>query len=221
MPRVRVAVGCHPHNARLYDADLEQAIRTQAAHARVSAIGEIGLDYHYDLSPRADQAEAFRRQLALAHEFGLPAVLHIREAHEDAFAILNQEGFPEAGVLLHCCTIGPEEARPWIERGCYVSFGGALTFAKAEEIRETAKLVSEDCILVETDAPYMTPVPLRGMPCEPAHMVFTFERLAELRGCDTLVKRVDLMRAMLEGARTLLDKDRGFEERGSGVGVRR
>lgn len=209
MPRVRIAVGCHPHNARRYDADLERALRARAQDERVAAIGEIGLDYHYDFSPRTDQAEAFRRQLALAHELGLPAVLHVREAHDDALAILDEEGFPEAGVLLHCCTIGPDEARPWIERGCYISFGGALTFASGQAIRETACAVPRDRLLVETDAPYMTPVPLRGEACEPAHVVFTVAKLMELFGCDDLVKQVELLRSLWENARSLFDAPRG------------
>lgn len=206
VPRVRIAVGCHPHNARRYDDSLEQVLRDRVRDPRVAAIGEIGLDYHYDLSPRSAQIDAFKRQLAVAHELGLPVVLHIREANDDALGVMREEGFPEAGTLLHCCTIGPDEARPWIEAGCYVSFGGALTFKSADAIRETAKIVPRDRLLVETDAPYMTPEPMRGMPCEPAHVVFTIDRLAGVLGCDTLITRAELLRALWKNARALLDR---------------
>ena len=102
MPRVRIAVGCHPHNAKYYDDGLEADLRRMLKDPRVAALGEIGLDYHYDFSPRDDQREAFRRQLRLAKEAGLPVALHLREAHDEALAIMREEGFPEAGTLLHC-----------------------------------------------------------------------------------------------------------------------
>lgn len=206
VPRVRIAVGCHPHNARLWSDDVERTLRDRARDARVCAIGEIGLDYYYDLSPRDVQADVFRRQLEIANELGMPVVLHVREAHDDALAILDEEGIPEAGVLLHCCTIGPDELTPWIERGCYVSFGGAITFASGDAVRESAKIVPTELLLAETDAPYMTPSPMRGMPCEPSHVVFTVEKLCEVRGADTLVKKAELKSAMWKNARAFIDR---------------
>ena len=126
VPRVRIAVGCHPHNAKFYDDGLEADLRRMLKDPRVAALGEIGLDYHYDFSPRDDQREAFRRQLRLAKEAGLPVVLHLREAHDEALAIMREEGFPEAGTLLHCFTLDWATLEPWVEEGCYVAFGGAL-----------------------------------------------------------------------------------------------
>ncbi len=207
VPRVRIAVGCHPHNARLYDGELEQTMRMWVHDRRVCAIGEIGLDYHYDLSPRPLQVESFRRQLTLAHELGLPVVLHIREAHDDALTILDAEGVPQAGVLLHCCTIGSQDLRPWLERGCAVSFGGALTFANADAVREAAACTPDDRLLIETDTPYMAPVPLRGLPCEPAQMLFTLEKLFEVRGCNTAGTQEALMQRVFTTTCNLLDRD--------------
>ena len=155
-------MGCHPHNAQHYDDALEAVLRERLHDARVSALGEVGLDYHYDLSPREAQREAFRRQIRLAKEAGLPAVLHLREAHDDGFALLSEEGFPEAGTLLHCFNLDAAELARWVDAGCFIAFGGPLTFKKAEEVREAAKLVPADRLLTETDAPYMTPEPLRG-----------------------------------------------------------
>ena len=157
MPRVRFAVGCHPHNAKFYDDDLERALLDRLADPRVSAVGEIGLDYHYDFSPREDQREAFRRQIRVAKQAGLPVVLHVREAHDEAFAILQEEGFPEAGTLLHCFNLDWAELERWVEAGCHVAFGGPVTFKHADEVRDAASRVPEELLLTETDAPYMTP----------------------------------------------------------------
>lgn len=185
VPKVRIAVGVHPHNADAYDDAMDARLAERVAQdGRVSAIGEIGLDYHYDLSSRDAQKEAFRRQLAIAKEAGLPVALHVRDAHDDAFAMLDEEGFPEAGTLLHCYTLGPDELARWVEAGCYVAFGGALTFKRSEEVREAARTVPLDRLLTETDAPYMTPEPVRGNPCGPEHVAFTAERLAEVHGFD-------------------------------------
>ena len=115
MPRVRIAVGCHPHNAKFYDDGLEADLRRMLKDPRVAALGEIGLDYHYDFSPCDDQREAFRRQLRLAKEAGLPVVLHLREAHDEALAIMREEGFPEAGTLLHCFNLDWATLEPWVE----------------------------------------------------------------------------------------------------------
>ena len=207
MPRVRIATGCHPHNAKRYDDALEALLRERLRDPRVCAIGEIGLDFHYDFSPRDDQRQAFRRQVRLAHELGLPVILHVREAHDEALALMREEGFPEAGVLLHCYNLDAATLAPWVEAGCYVAFGGPLTFKKADEVREAAQLVPIDRLLTETDAPYMTPEPMRGMTCGPEHVIFTAERLAEVRGCAPGGEREAFLAQLMENARRLLDRD--------------
>ena len=206
-PRVRIVVGCHPHNAKDYDDAAELELRNRLRDPRVSIIGEIGLDYHYDLSSREDQRRVFRRQIRLAHELNLPIALHVRDAHQEALSILDEEGFPKAGVLLHCYTLGPEALEPWLQRGCYIAFGGAVTFKKADEVREAAALVPLDRLLTETDAPFMTPEPMRGMACEPAHVVFVAARLAELREQQVGMARRSFLDHLMENARGLMDRD--------------
>lgn len=210
VPTLRMAVGVHPHNATEYTDELERALAERLRDdKRVSAVGEIGLDYHYDLSPRDVQRSAFRRQLALAREAGLPVILHVREAHDDAFAIMAEEGFPEAGTLLHCYNLGPDELHRWLDAGCYVAFGGALTFKKADEVREAARLVPLDRLLTETDAPYMAPEPLRGNECGPEYAVFTAEALARVRGADGSPEELEAFLGQLyRNAVGLLDRPR-------------
>lgn len=205
MPKVLLAVGVHPHNARLYSGELEQQLVQLAGRDAVRVLGEVGLDYHYDFSPRNCQQEVFRRQIRLAKQLGLPLSLHLRsgaeaeeggedDAHGQAFRILEEEGFPEAGTLLHCCALGPEALKPWLQAGCYIAYGGALTFKNAEAAREGARLVPEDRLLLETDSPYMTPEPMRGAGCTPAHVVFTAELLARVRGARPGEEREALLR---------------------------
>lgn len=184
LPKTRIAVGVHPHEAKSFDDAMERKLLELLHDARVSAVGEIGLDYHYDHSPRPAQKDAFRRQVQLAKQAGLPVVLHVREAFDDAFAIMREEGWPEAGTLLHCYTSDADEVRRWVDAGCYVAFGGAFTFKKLDDVREAAKLVPFDRLLTETDSPFMAPEPFRGTTCEPAHVIFTAERLHDylLRG---------------------------------------
>lgn len=211
-------MGCHPHNAKHYDDALEAVLRERLHDARVSALGEIGLDYHYDLSPREDQREAFRRQIRLAKEAGLPVILHMREAHDDGFAILEEEGFPEAGTLLHCFNLDAAEMARWVEAGCFIAFGGPLTFKRADDVREAARLVPVDRLLTETDAPYMTPEPLRGTTCGPEHVVFTAAVLADVRGLegDRTPARWELMRQTCQNALALLDREPTPWQRGEG-----
>ena len=186
---VRMAVGVHPHNAKLYDDAIERELLRHLEDPRVAALGEVGLDYHYDLSPRDVQQDVFRRQIALAKEAGLPLALHLRggkdpvadNAHREAFGILEEEGALGANTLLHCCTLPPDELRPWIEADCHIAYGGAITFKSADAAREGARLVPENRLLLETDSPYMTPEPMRGVACTPAHVVFTAASLAETR----------------------------------------
>jgi len=181
VPRVRVIVGAHPHNAKDYGAGAERELRALLAHPLTCALGEAGLDYHYDHSPREVQRDRFQRHLELAHEFALPAVLHLREAHDDGLGILRSVGMPEAGAILHCYTLGPEQMLPFLELGCHVAFGGLVTFKKAEDIRLAAAAAPLDRVLTETDCPFMAPEPFRGCRGEPALVAFTAAALTRVR----------------------------------------
>ncbi len=182
LPRVRVILGVHPHNAKEFSAEVESLVRELAASPLTCAIGEIGLDYHYDNSPRDVQRAVFQRQLELAHELKLPCVIHLREAHDDGARILSQVGVPETGCILHCFNLGPEQMQTFLAMGCHISFAGPVTFKKADEVRTAAALVPADRILTETDCPFMAPEPFRGRKNEPAFTVFTAARIAEARG---------------------------------------
>lgn len=207
IPRVRVVAGVHPHNASHWSVEMEESLKAMLADPRTCALGEVGLDYHYDLSPRDVQRDVFRRQVQMAHECGLPLVLHMRDAHDDGFEILEQEGWPAAGVLLHCCSVGPDELARWIDRGCYVAFGGAVTFSRSDDLRASAQIVPEDRLLTETDAPYMAPVPFRGLECAPEFTVFTAAYLAEVRGIEPGEGRAAFLSALHDNALRLLDRD--------------
>ena len=177
------SVGTHPHNAHEeLDISLEEIIAL-SRHPKCVAIGEAGLDYHYDSSPRDAQAQGFRNHIAVARQTGLPLVIHARAADDDMIAILEDEtgqgAFP---FVLHCFSSGAELARRGLALGGYVSFSGIVTFKNAAEIQDVAKFVPEDRFLVETDAPYLAPVPHRGKPNQPAFVRHTAEKLAELRG---------------------------------------
>ncbi|MDR1193588.1 MAG: TatD family hydrolase [Peptococcaceae bacterium] len=189
-------VGFHPHNAKDLTDDLLAAARAWAAHPKIVAIGEIGLDFHYDFSPRPAQREAYRRQIRLARELGLPITIHDREAHREAFDILTEEGGWEQGGIFHCYSGGAEMAREIVRRGFYISFSGVLTFANAEKTRAAAAAVPLDRLLIETDCPYLAPAPYRGQRNEPAYVVKTGEALAALRG----VTPADMARITWENA---------------------
>jgi TatD DNase family protein len=213
-PTLRVAIGCHPHNAKNYTVALENKLEEALHNPRVCAIGEVGLDYHYNLSPVKDQQEAFRKQIRLAHKTGLPLILHMREAHEDGFNILCEEGFPEAGVLLHCFNLSPEVLEPWAEKGCYIAFGGPLTFKSMPEVACSAKVVSSDKLLTETDSPYMTPEPLRGIECGPDYTIFTAAKLLEVRNCTTEDSAKMLLDQLFNNACSLLNREPTQWQRG-------
>ena len=177
---VYAAVGVHPHDAKLFDDAAEQRLLDLVRQStRVIAWGEIGLDYHYDHSPREVQREVFRRQLRLARKLNLPVVIHSREAEDDTITILREElsGYERGGVL-HCFGGSLAMARNAIELGFYISFAGNLTFKKAEDLRDVARQLPLDRLLVETDCPYLTPVPFRGRRNEPAHVIETARCLA-------------------------------------------
>jgi TatD DNase family protein len=182
-PNVWCSVGTHPHNA-----DKELHIQTDdlvrlSAHPRCVAIGEAGLDYFYDNAPREAQATGLRRHISASRITGLPLVIHSRKCDDDMAAILTEEAgqgaFP---FVLHCFTAGQDLARTALDLGGYISFSGIITFKNAEDIREVAKFVPADRYLVETDAPYLAPIPHRGASNEPSFVRFTAEKVAEVRG---------------------------------------
>jgi TatD DNase family protein len=179
----RATAGVHPHEASCWSAGTRVALESALADPAVSAVGEIGLDYHYDLSPREVQRWAFEEQLAIAAERGLPVVVHSREAFEDTVGLLSKHAPGLRGVI-HCFTYGPEEARAFLDLGLHLSFSGIITFPKAPLIREAALLTPWERLLVETDAPYLAPVPYRGKRCEPAHVATVGRFVAALKGLE-------------------------------------
>ena len=182
-PDVFGTVGTHPHHV---DEELDVNAATLAAltqHPKIVAIGEAGLDYHYDTGPRENQAKSFRQHIAAARETGLPLVIHSRDCDDDMAAILREEtGKGAFTAVLHCFTGGRTLAFTAVELGHYIGFTGILTFKNSGALRDIAKALPADRILVETDSPYLAPVPYRGKRCEPAYVVETAKVLAETRG---------------------------------------
>lgn len=177
------SVGIHPHEAGNEPLACDAAaIQACANHPKCVAIGEAGLDYYYDFAPRTLQADSFRAQISVARAMGLPIIVHSRDADDDMGDILEEEYAkgPFTGVL-HCFSSGAKLAERAVEIGFYISFSGILTFKSATEIQHVAKIVPEDRLLVETDAPYLAPVPHRGKTNEPAFTIHTLEKLADLR----------------------------------------
>lgn len=182
---VTCSVGTHPHHAAEEPDIGASKLVERAAHPKVVAIGEAGLDFHYDLSPRATQEKSFRTHIAAAREIGLPLVIHSRNADADTARILEEEmGKGAFSAVLHCFTGSRELAQRAVALGCYISFSGILTFKKSEELRAIAAELPAERILVETDAPYLAPGPWRGKRNEPAYVVETARVLAEARGAD-------------------------------------
>jgi TatD DNase family protein len=185
-------VGLHPHEATTGTARivelLEQTVGGASASARgvVVGVGECGLDYYYEHSPRVEQQVVFAEQIALAKRFGLALVIHTRDAWDDTFEILRREGTPERTVI-HCFSGGVEEARACLDLGCYISFSGIVTFKNASALRDAARFVPEDRILVETDAPFLAPVPHRGQRNEPAWVAVVGEAVAAIRDTPAVV----------------------------------
>jgi TatD DNase family protein len=185
-PDVRFAVGVHPHQAHEFKADPPRAaavVRDQIGGTPFArAVGEIGLDYHYDFSPRDVQQAVFRDQVRLARDLDIPVVIHTREADEDTIRILRDEGGGRVRGVLHCFTGTTALADAGLALGFYISLAGIITFPKAEALRETARQVPADRLLVETDSPFLAPVPHRGTRNEPAHVTRVVETLAALHG---------------------------------------
>jgi len=180
---VWATVGVHPHDARKAEAGTWRRLEQLLPRPKVVAVGEIGLDYHYDNSPRDQQRAAFIEQMRIAGAARKPIVIHTREAWEDTWRLVEEHWAPLGlGGIMHCFSGGPEEARRALDMGFYLAFGGVVTYPKADRVREAARLTPLDRLLVETDAPYLAPVPMRGKRNEPAFVVHTAHRLAELRG---------------------------------------
>ena len=178
-PGVYATVGLHPHEATSGVDSIRPLIHTPG----LVAIGECGLDYHYDHSPRDVQRTVFAEQIGLAHELGLTLVIHTREAWDETFAILDTEGIP-ARTVFHCFTGGPAEADACLERGGYLSFSGIVTFPSATDMQAAARICPADRLMVETDSPYLAPVPFRGKKNQPALVALVGEAVARLRGIE-------------------------------------
>lgn len=175
-------VGIHPHEAKYFDENTLPALAALLQQPRIVGVGEIGLDYYYDHSPREIQRDVFARQLDFAYEQGVPAVFHVRDAHGDVTDLFRaQRGRLPAGVL-HCYTGSVESAREYLSMGFYISFSGSVTFKNAHNLQEAARYVPIDRLLVETDSPYLAPAPMRGQRNEPAYVRYVAEKVAELRG---------------------------------------
>ena len=179
-PWVWAAAGTHPHDADHVDEARIAVYRELCKHPRVKAIGEIGLDYHYEDVPREVQKQAFRMQMALARELDLPVVVHEREAHEDGLRIVDE--FPDVKGVFHCYSGSLEMAKELVKRGWYIGFTGVVTFKNARKAVEVAENIPLDRILIETDCPYMAPEPYRGRRNDPSLVPFVAAKIAQLRG---------------------------------------
>jgi TatD DNase family protein len=187
---IRATVGVHPHDADRCDAQMLAALEDWAPDPMVVAVGEMGLDFHYDHSARAAQYHAFRQQIALARKVRKPIVVHTRNAPDDTLQILREERAADVGGIIHCFSEDAPFAKAALDLGFVVSFSGLVTFPKGTEgIRDAARALPGDAILVETDAPYLAPVPYRGKRNEPSYVAYTAECIAELRGEDPAAVR--------------------------------
>jgi TatD DNase family protein len=206
-PQVYSAVGIHPHDAKTLDESLLKELKKWAKHPKVVAIGETGLDYHYLHSAKGVQIDAFRKQIALAKEVQLPIIVHSREARKDTIRILREEITDTTGVL-HCFSGDREMAKDAMEMGFYISLAGPVTFKNARKLREVAEFVPDEFLLLETDAPYLSPVPMRGKRNEPAHLIHTAKAIADIRG----ISVNDLARITTVNARKLFKMDEAPEK---------
>ena len=180
---VWATVGLHPHDAKDRTDDVMEMLEHLAAtEAKVVGVGEAGLDYHYDNSPREQQRAVFSEQVALAARVGKALVIHTRDAWDDTFAILGEADSAPDRIVFHCFSGGPAEAARALDAGAYLSFAGVVTFKNAQELREAAAATPLDRIVIETDAPFLTPVPHRGRPNEPSYVSHTAEAIAAIKG---------------------------------------
>ncbi len=181
-PEIYTTIGCSPHDARHFGPQGEKVLEEAASHPRLLAVGEIGLDYHYNLSPPEVQREVFRRQIRVARKLELPLIIHHREAEQDLVAILDEEKSAEVSLILHSFTASGDLALAALGRGFFISFSGILTFKNATPLREVAGSIPLGRLLVETDCPYLAPVPHRGKRNEPAFVRQTADELAKIKG---------------------------------------
>ena len=182
-PQIYCSIGVHPHEAEPHEDISEEELLAEASHPRVIGIGETGLDYYYEHSPRKAQQELFRRHIRVGRKLDLPVIVHSRDADEDTVAILA-EAYREAPFrfLIHCFSSSSYLAEKSVEMGGYISASGIITFKKSQALRDSFAVVPMDRLLVETDSPYLAPEPYRGKPCEPAYTVYTAKKLAEVKG---------------------------------------
>lgn len=178
---IYAAVGWHPVDAIDFEEQHLKWLEELSNHPKVVALGEMGLDYHWDTSPKDVQAEVFRKQIHLAKRVNLPIIIHNREATEDVIHILQEENAQEVGGIMHCYSGTREELQPCLDMGFYISLGGPVTFKNAKEVKEVAKIIPLDRLLIETDAPYLAPHPYRGKRNEPAYVKLVAEEIARLR----------------------------------------
>lgn len=200
-PKVACTLGIHPHEAQLYSPEIEKYIRENGSRPEVVAIGETGLDYYYENSPKDVQPGVFRAQLELAHELGLPVEIHTRDAEPDTMQIL-QEYKGKVRGLLHCFTGTWELAKAGLDCGYHISISGVVTFKNADSLREVVKKVPLDCLHVETDAPFLAPVPHRGKKNQPAWVTNTAQTVADLKG----ISLEQLSEQTLRNAKSLFPK---------------
>lgn len=198
---IYAAVGWHPHDAKdMTEADLEW-IEELTSHPKVVAIGEMGLDYYWDNSPRDIQHEVFRKQIRLAKRVKKPIIIHDRDAHRDVVDILKEEGAEEVGGVMHCFGGSAEIAKECLDLNFYISFGGPLTFKNAKKPKEVAKEIPLERLLIETDSPYLTPHPFRGKRNESSYVKYVAESLAEIKG----VSYDEICRVTMENGKRLFN----------------
>lgn len=174
-------IGWHPTEAGSYSDEIENKLREQLTHEKVVAMGEMGLDYHWMNDPKERQEEVFRRQIQVAKEMNLPISIHNREATEDTYRILKDEDISAIGGIMHSFNLNPEWMEKFLELGMHISFSGVVTFKNAKEVKESAKVVPLEKVLIETDAPYLSPSPNRGKRNEPSYVRFVAEEIASLK----------------------------------------
>ncbi|AOY75486.1 TatD family hydrolase [Clostridium formicaceticum] len=196
---IYAAVGVHPHDVKDMDENTLSALKSLCSREKVVAIGEIGLDFHYDHSPRETQRKWFRKQIELAKEVELPIIIHDREAHGEVFDILQEYDAGEIGCVMHCYSSSVEMAREYIKRGIYISLAGPVTFKNAKKTYEVAQHIPLEWLLIETDCPYLAPVPYRGKRNEPAYVTYVANTIAEAKG----ISFEEVVRKTNENARRL------------------
>ncbi len=193
------ALGVHPSEFQTYNEDIEKKIYDLIHHKKVVAIGEIGLDYHYGADTKEEQKILLKKQLEIAQNVKLPVIIHDREAHEDCFNTLQD--YKLNNVIFHCFSGSPEFAQKCIDKGYYIAIGGVVTFKNAKDLKETAKIVPIDKLLLETDAPYLTPVPYRGKLNTPSYLKYIAQEIANIKNIDA----EDLKKATTENAKRIFD----------------